>query len=648
MRTESASVEREIDRVFTEARENGGYEFLYTLVRVDGMQCWDGYEDEFLQLRTRLTDPSLAPNLSHYQQLAGYTGPLKLLLNLMNCVRGQHYDVNPFRSLVKGSFPNAVPPTAEEIVEFSSSNLRSGGYPYLGHLVSSAYLLEQSGEISRSTADRIPAFEDLRLLLTQVLDRYYKELASAQKEPRYVPQPGSLDVLELLSDEKMGGLCGLKVHFSQGCSALFHRSLQGVIAQNIELGPPVVFLMMSTEPPGNEYRVDGKRLYEHDFPGRYNRPGEWRPLIYPGDASHLVAECLRLSSDPDVQGALLYIRLTGHKCIEFAVRANMELPGEFTGTVSGDVLMHKCPPDGDSAHVNVRTYDCTMLLKSGTPEEIQDSLSSIGWLMSGMFFPYGATYSWRHKYRMNLGGSGLLSPTHEDMKIVDRLLKSFPAEQDGFVLGRGIDWYNMGNSTTNPFTRFLCYYVGFETVAVGIFDGANLGVSPPSRLSRAERRSKASACIQELQLKMLDKDPIAFVREAYFDCVVSLKTKSKTVAAQVFGEGHEYLRLLFEKSGEDNVSLSELRSELAHGGVTQLDKAHERLIRNNLHKMGSITREFLLRVLFRLEPSDTVPEWSGQFHLGMSTADPRSTMWTTSEKIFPQGTTWKIRPEWCE
>jgi hypothetical protein len=102
-------------------------------------------------------------------------------------------------------------------------------------------------------------------------------------------------------------------------------------------------------------------IHEHDFPGRYNRPFEWKPLIYPGDASHLIAECQQLSTDPDVQGVLLYMRLTGRKCIEFAVRSNMELPGTFTHTESGDVLIHKCPSDEDGAHLNTRACDCTMI-----------------------------------------------------------------------------------------------------------------------------------------------------------------------------------------------------------------------------------------------------------------------------------------------
>ena len=648
MSTKSNILESDIDRLFKGAQAAAGFQFLYTLVRVDGIQCWDGYKDEFLQLRKLLNDSTFTCSLGNYQQLAAYPGPTKLLQNLVNCVQGGLYDVSPLRPLVKGAYPNLVRPTPQEIVNFIVTNLRNAGFPNLADLFASAYLPQFSGETAEETPALGPAFKNLHQLLRQLFDRYYEELKGLQKDVKFIPLPGSLDVLELLSDDAMGGVCGLKFHFSQGCSAYFLRTPDQITGSNMEFGPPVTFLMMSMDPPGNEYRVDGKRLYEHDFPGRYNKPFEWKPLIYPGDASHLIEETQQLSADHDVQGVLLYMRLTGRKCIEFAVRSNMELPGTFTHTESEDVLIHKCPSDEDGAHLNIRVYDCTMILKSGTVEEIENGLTSFAWLMSVTFFPYGASYSWRNKYRLTFDGTGLLLPTHDDMTTVDQLLKKFPYEADGFVLGRGIDWYNMGNSATNPFTRFLSYYVAFESVAVAIFDGANLGVAHPERLNRTDRRAKTIECIQEKHAASYDSDPITFVKDSYFECVVGLKAKAKAIATQTFGANHEYVRLLFEKSEADGVSLSDLRSELAHGGVTLLDKTHEALITKNLFTMGTITREFLLRVLFRLQPSDEVPTWCQEFKFGMSAADPRTTMWTTTGKTFPQGTSWRIRPEWCE
>jgi hypothetical protein len=406
--------------------------------------------------------------------------------------------------------------------------------------------------------------------------------------------------------------------------------------------------MMSMEPNANEYKVEGKRLYEIPLPGRYNKLGEWKPLIYPGDAKDLIKECQELSDDPDVQGVLLYLRLTGHRCIEFSLRANLELPGEFTGTESNDVLLWKCPPPDDLSNPNVRVYDGLFDLKTGDVEEIEQCLKSLNWLLAMVFFPYGATYSWRNKYRMVLGATGLLQPTHEEMKTVDRLLKRFPYGGEGNLLSGGIDWYNMGNSSPNPFTSFLCYYVAFESVAIAIFDGADLGIDHPEKLTKSERRTQAIKCIGEKYEQFFADTPIEFVEQAYFECVKGLKAKAMSVAKTVFGESHPYVQALFVKSTDTGVSLSDLRSELAHGGMTLLNQQHEDLIRHRVHEMGNIAREFLLRVLFRLRPHESVPASSQLSALSMNTADPRTTLWTTTDKVFPPGTVWNIRPEWCE
>ena len=149
---------------------------------------------------------------------------------------------------------------------------------------------------------------------------------------------------------------------------------------------------------------------------------------------------------------------------------------------------------------------------------------------------------------------------------------------------------------TTDIHSLLSYYVAFESVAVAVFDGANLGVAYPERLNRTERRAKTIMCIQEKHAASYDSDPIAFVKDSYFECVVGLKAKAKAIATQTFGDNHEYVRLLFEIEA-DGVSLSDLRSELAHGGVTLLDKTHQALIRRISLPLTRSRVEFLLRVL---------------------------------------------------
>lgn len=130
--------------LFERARKDGGVEFLLTLVRVDGIQCYDGYEDEFLVLRRDLNHPTLEPNLDNYRRLASFPGPRTLLLNLVNCVQSKHHDISPFRTLLTGSFPNQIQPTGSEILAFVLP-------PVFAALSSISWLRVSRGVIGRSS-----------------------------------------------------------------------------------------------------------------------------------------------------------------------------------------------------------------------------------------------------------------------------------------------------------------------------------------------------------------------------------------------------------------------------------------------------------------------------------------------------------------
>ena len=131
MALEQSASGTDFDQLFERARKGGAVEFLLTLVRVDGIQCYDGYEDEFLVLRRELSQPTLERTLDNYRRLASSPGPRKLLLNLVNCAEGKHYDISPLRTLVTGSFPNQIPPTGSQILAFVAARLRSAQFDQL-------------------------------------------------------------------------------------------------------------------------------------------------------------------------------------------------------------------------------------------------------------------------------------------------------------------------------------------------------------------------------------------------------------------------------------------------------------------------------------------------------------------------------------
>ena len=136
--------------------------------------------------------------------------------------------------------------------------------------------------------------------------------------------------------------------------------------------------------------------------------------------------------------------------------------------------------------------------------------------------------------------------------------------------------------------------------------------------------------------------------QAYFDCVVSLKNKTKKIVELVFGIDHSYINRLFDDDSEDKMSLLKIRSGIAHGSLSLLDKDDELLVAKRLPEIAQITKEFLTRLIFSIKPKDEIPIWSVNFTSQHTFADPRNTLIVKNEHGIIIGDDWKIRPEWIE
>jgi len=145
----------------------------------------------------------------------------------------------------------------------------------------------------------------------------------------------------------------------------------------------------------------------------------------------------------------------------------------------------------------------------------------------------------------------------------------------------------------------------------------------------------------------VDGRPITRGKKVYFDCVLSLNKRVRTVIELAFGSGHPYLAALTEK--HDGVSLSDIRSKLAHGRLTLVSKEDKHTVRKRLHEIAHISKEFLMRMIAksRSEPIDQMPSWSGLMQMRGTMSDPRNILVVSDENMLPT-TDWRIRPEWCD
>jgi hypothetical protein len=632
-----------IEGIFVDAYKQDGLEYLYTLLRVTGLPF--NVSDLLLTLRLKLeeeTNPSDEEFENSFAALL-IEDVFELIANLLRLIKGMPYTNSPFFKLKKGL---GFEPSLIDKIRFLIRTAREAGKTDFSYLLETAYpteVIEKSvSQHNVEIAELREAYNRCSSFTRNLLITYHQQRLNYRGHQQFTKLPG-YQIIELLVDDEHG-VYGFYAHFPSGSKAHFIRRPDKMLGQNFLVGDritPFVGLLPFPE----EWLVNEKRLHELGLNGRYNQPGEWKPIVYPSLPNKLIQEALSSSSDNDVQGSLFYILTTGYRVIEFVVQTTVDLPHESFSFGKHFHLL-KCPPyESSPLHQNTRIYDGWLELNSVDPEYIREAIAEIGMAVNRMAFAYDAKAEWRVKYRLADIRETLFAPSEEDTHILDSLLRNFPSTDDAMLLEAAMDWYNRARISNNVFASFLSYYISVESVAVAIASGkADFGIGY-QRESKSERRERRDKCIEEKFNSLYASNPGKFIEEAYFDCVVTLKKKTRRVAELVFGAEHLYLSLLFEKR-EEAPSLNDIRSNLAHGSFSLVDRDQEALVAARLPEIAQIAKEFLTRVIFSLKPSDALPTWSLNFTKSQkSVADPRATLVIVSEQGLITDD-WKIRPEW--
>jgi hypothetical protein len=642
-----------ITDLFTDAQSTGGVQYIYTLLRMTGPEV--DRSDALVRLRSELKETREAlfePNLfSLYCSWATDEAPFDLLANLLNCVREKPYSVVPFFDINKGKYPQKiVEATPQEKIKELSRVAAESGREELAQAINEAYpdvIIYACSDQSQPPLDQLrAAFQKCRLFLSTLIEVHFFERLKYRDWHKF-HKVSPFEVIELFTNDEYG-LYGFRMHFPNAASAEFMRYPESHEGRNFLVQPyHIEYFVGLLDNLQKAWQIDGKRLHELNLTGRYNPMGEWRPIVAPEAVATFSDEARSLTDDPDVQGALFYILSTGFRVIEFVVRTNIDLPHEEVN-FGENFHLWKCPPLDETprSNSNFRIYDGWVDLDSVEPEYVRHAIAMINIALNRMAFAYDASLHWRIKYRLHVGEETLWTPNEEDTHLINSLLKDFPKADDSITIDSSLDWYARGRASHNVFTAFLCYYVALESVASAVAEGkADFGLGFRKE-TRSERKQARLTCIKETHDALYEKEPDRFVTEAYFNCVVGLKEKTKRITELVFGPEHPYIKLLFKK-GEDGHSLYSIRGKLAHGGVTLMDRDHERLVRNRLHEIAEISKEFLTRLIFFLKPEESLPSWSGRFSNAMHFTDPRSTMFVNNEQPIIDKD-WRIRSEWCD
>ena len=128
------------DNLFNEAQSGDSGNYIFTLLRINGITL--NTIDPLLELREKLQtfDAGLSVQglLSEYCSLTGINEPLSLIANILNCIRGEPYNLSPFQHLCTGHFP----PTPSQIVKELVNIAMELEKPQIAQLIGKAYPYE--------------------------------------------------------------------------------------------------------------------------------------------------------------------------------------------------------------------------------------------------------------------------------------------------------------------------------------------------------------------------------------------------------------------------------------------------------------------------------------------------------------------------
>ena len=369
---------------------------------------------------------------------------------------------------------------------------------------------------------------------------------------------------------------------------------------------------------------------------RYNKLGEWKPIIYGGNTDRIQSDINKLTDDSRVRGILFYAKTTGFNCIEFVMKTNIDLPIKNIASIDNILHIYKCQQWSRIQESVI--YDCWLDLNSLDIDLISSELQRIRLAVNRIGIAFRSPIEWCVKYDNINSQPGKGIATEEDINFLNNILTASINKEDLYLIEYAIDWYNQALLAKNPFTKYMCYFTAVETLVTKIADGETEFHPGIDKFSRTEKIE----CIENLEKEIRGKSVFQFIHDSYDKCLKSINRKFTIILPYVLGNKHWSIKTFFE----GNNSLMKIRNKITHGEFSLYNDEHKMIVEKSLNDIADLSREFILRLLLKKQSKDKLEEWGNNFIASFSMSDPRITMVCSSEKILPT-TEWKIKPEWC-
>lgn len=607
------NIKKIIFSLFQDAQKKNGVQYLFAILRVGGIESYS--EDPLLTFNHQIFTSKVTP-----AEIASAKDFWALVTNL---------------------------------------SLIAGGYSYNPYIFGTSegtnYIEESKKLVAKDLAKTLDKIfpnpnEKITSEQTEFLNRFFahfkRRIESFLTEPKFIKLPG-FEVLELLVDDP-AGLYGFKLHFSNGSNAEYIRHSKGTSAINLmPEASGIGFMIGDLSKQKQEWRVGDKELYEIGLPGRYNSPGEWMPIVYPGNSDRFKNKALDATEDERIQGVLFYMYCTGYRVIEFVVKMAVKMPKKITtlpGGVELELVPQNSPIKGMTDLENEFVYDGSLYLEDPKIETIKKGLDTIQRTIDGIAFTFSNPAKWKVKYTIKGHTSGAALPKPNDLTILSKLIEGAQSEAD-MTIDTAINWYKIGLLTDNRLNAFLCFHIAIEGLAVKLANG-ELKASKFFGITKednATKEQRVKDTYDEYYKNYYSSDLKKLINDAYFDCIRTITSDMKRGFIAVFGKDNPAIDEYFK--GKD--SIYSLRGKLAHGEYSDWHYDEYMKVWGKLWAVQEIAKGFITRVLMQIPAGTERPAWSGHHVFSMPMDRPTHALVVSKLDMFPIKD-WTIKADWID
>jgi hypothetical protein len=181
---------------------------------------------------------------------------------------------------------------------------------------------------------------------------------------------------------------------------------------------------------------------------------------------------------------------------------------------------------------------------------------------------------------------------------------------DKQVISKSIAWIANGMREFAPVQRFLLLFISIESLATYI-ERHSLKVSPlrefaADKKSKTERKEKRESCIREY---LQDESNLTeAIKKSYFDCVVGTRKMLDDHLIRVFN--NDKVSMIMCRNTQNQKSLWNLRSDIAHGNLNLLSEDEVRFIETQLPKLEEIATAYIRKIMSKIS-NTTIPSELG-------------------------------------